>query len=155
GEAIWAAHLWGAAAVLREASSRSDLFTRFFQREPADYEHLVSMVRGRLGERVFTNVWAEGQTMTPGQAMTAHALPLCWEQTWNKGTARTRKRQVTASPYGLTAREEEVLRLVVQGLGDAQIAQVLVISPRTVNAHLRSIYGKLNVKSRAGATRVA
>jgi DNA-binding CsgD family transcriptional regulator len=92
--------------------------------------------------------------MTPGQVMMVHALPLRWERTWSKDRERSRKRQVSASPYGLTEREEEVLRLVVQGLSDAQIAQALVISPRTVNAHLRSIYGKLNVKSRAGATRV-
>jgi DNA-binding CsgD family transcriptional regulator len=44
---------------------------------------------------------------------------------------------------GLTEREEEVLHLVAQGLTDAQVADALVISPRTVNAHLRSIYSKL------------
>ena len=52
----------------------------------------------------------------------------------------------------LTAREVEVLRLVARGLSDAQVAQTLVISPRTVNAHLRSIYSKLNITSRYGAT---
>ena len=49
----------------------------------------------------------------------------------------------------------EVLRLVAQGLSDAQIAQALVISPRTVNAHLRSIYSKLNITSRNAATHFA
>jgi DNA-binding NarL/FixJ family response regulator len=56
------------------------------------------------------------------------------------------------APSGLTAREEEVLRLVSQGLTDAQIADALVISPRTVNAHLRSIYMKLHISSRNAAT---
>jgi DNA-binding NarL/FixJ family response regulator len=46
----------------------------------------------------------------------------------------------------------EVLRLVAQGLSDARIAEVLVISPRTVNAHLRSIYSKLDITSRHAAT---
>jgi DNA-binding NarL/FixJ family response regulator len=55
----------------------------------------------------------------------------------------------------LTAREVEVLRLVAQGLTDAQVAEHLVISPRTVNGHLRSIYSKIAVTSRSAATRYA
>ena len=58
-------------------------------------------------------------------------------------------------PDGLTAREVDVLRLVAQGLADAQIAEQLVISPRTVNSHLTSIYSKIQVSSRAAATRYA
>jgi ATP/maltotriose-dependent transcriptional regulator MalT len=58
-------------------------------------------------------------------------------------------------PAGLTAREVEVLRLVAQGLTDAQVADRLVLSPRTVSTHLTSIYGKLQVSSRAAATRFA
>jgi DNA-binding NarL/FixJ family response regulator len=41
-----------------------------------------------------------------------------------------------------------VLHLVAQGLTDAQVADALVISPRTVNSHLRSIYSKLGITSR-------
>ena len=55
----------------------------------------------------------------------------------------------------LTSREVEVLRLVAQGLTDAQIAETLVISRRTVNGHLGSIYGKLNVTNRTAAARYA
>ena len=59
------------------------------------------------------------------------------------------------NPAGLTNREMEVLRLVAQGLTDAQVAARLIISPRTVNTHLTSIYNKLGVDSRAAATRFA
>ena len=55
----------------------------------------------------------------------------------------------------LTAREVEVLRLVAQGLTDAQVAERLVISRRTVNWYLTTIYGKIGVSSRAAATRYA
>jgi DNA-binding NarL/FixJ family response regulator len=55
----------------------------------------------------------------------------------------------------LTRRELDVLRLVAQGLTDARVAERLVISPRTVHGHLRSIYGKLGVNSRTAAARYA
>jgi DNA-binding NarL/FixJ family response regulator len=44
---------------------------------------------------------------------------------------------------------------VAQGLTDAQVAERLVISPRTIQGHLRSIYSKLDVTSRTAATRFA
>jgi DNA-binding NarL/FixJ family response regulator len=58
-------------------------------------------------------------------------------------------------PDNLTAREVEVLRLLAQGWSDAQIAEHLVISLRTVNAHTTSIYRKIQVCSRSAATRYA
>ncbi len=58
-------------------------------------------------------------------------------------------------PAGLTAREVEVLRLVAQGLTDKQVAEQLIVSPRTVTSHLTSIYGKLDVNTRSAATRFA
>jgi DNA-binding NarL/FixJ family response regulator len=62
---------------------------------------------------------------------------------------------VTSLPAGLTARELDVLRLVAVGLSDAQVAARLYLSVRTVNAHLRSIYRKAEVHSRAAAGRFA
>ena len=59
------------------------------------------------------------------------------------------------APEGLTARESEVLALVAQGRSDAEVAERLVVSLRTVHAHLRSIYRKLDVHSRSAATRYA
>ena len=58
-------------------------------------------------------------------------------------------------PLGLSGREVEVLRRVAEGLTNAQIAERLSISPKTVSTHLVSIFGKLGVTSRAGATRFA
>jgi DNA-binding NarL/FixJ family response regulator len=58
-------------------------------------------------------------------------------------------------PVGLTYREVDVLRLVAAGLADADVAEHLSLSVRTVNAHLRSIYRKAGVHSRAAATRFA
>jgi predicted ATPase/DNA-binding CsgD family transcriptional regulator len=58
-------------------------------------------------------------------------------------------------PAGLTQRELEVLKLVADGLTNAQIAERLTVTPRTVNAHLTSIYSKAGVNGRAGAIRFA
>jgi DNA-binding NarL/FixJ family response regulator len=55
----------------------------------------------------------------------------------------------------LTARELEVLRLVVQGARNIEIGRSLSIAVKTVETHLTSIYGKLGVQSRAEAIALA
>ncbi len=63
--------------------------------------------------------------------------------------------QQRANPWGLTLREMEVLRLVAAGMTNAEAAERLIVSPHTVNMHLRSIYIKLGVSNRSAATRYA
>ncbi len=53
----------------------------------------------------------------------------------------------------LSRREQEVLRLLAQGLTDRQIAESLTISTRTVESHVASILRKLDVPNRAAAAR--
>jgi DNA-binding CsgD family transcriptional regulator len=53
--------------------------------------------------------------------------------------------------YGLTRRETEVLRLMVDGKGNSHIADSLVISPGTVKSHVKHILRKLGVTNRAEA----
>jgi serine/threonine protein kinase/DNA-binding CsgD family transcriptional regulator len=55
------------------------------------------------------------------------------------------------APIDLTPREIEVLRLMVEGLSNKQIAHALSISPRTINFHLDNIYSKMGVHSRTEA----
>jgi DNA-binding NarL/FixJ family response regulator len=55
----------------------------------------------------------------------------------------------------LTAREREVLQLVAEGHTDREVADVLVLSPRTVNRHLSNIFVKLDVAGRAAAVAYA
>jgi predicted ATPase/DNA-binding CsgD family transcriptional regulator len=138
----WAAQLWGVAEALRDA-----IGIPIPPVELASYERSVSAARVHLGERAFAAAWAQGRSMTPEQALAA------------KGQKPTPMPTTTASPPtypdGLTAREVEVLRLLAGGLTDIQIAEKLVLSPRTVHAHISSIYNKLGVTSRSTATRYA
>jgi DNA-binding NarL/FixJ family response regulator len=101
----------------------------------------MGLARLQLGAEIFATAWTEGRQMTPEQAF----------------TARTQDTLIHSQEYPgeLTLREVEVLRLLAQGLTNTQIAERLVISPRTVNAHLRSIYSKLAITSRTAATRYA
>jgi len=65
------------------------------------------------------------------------------------------RRRTPNNLAGLTAREVEVLHLVAQGLSDIQIADQLIVSPRTITTHLTSIYNKLGVNSRTAAVHFA
>ena len=62
---------------------------------------------------------------------------------------RPAKRQL---PSGLSEREVEVLSLAVRGLSNRQIAEKLIVSPKTVGHHLENIYSKIGVSTRVGAT---
>jgi predicted ATPase/DNA-binding CsgD family transcriptional regulator len=150
GDHVWAARIWGAAEALRDAMG-----TPMAPVYRADYEHDVDAARDQLGEQVFTTAWYEGRTMTPEQVLGAQGQAAVSIQTSAGHPVITNTMPSPRYPAGLTAREVEVLRLVAQGLTDAKVAEQLVISPRTVNTHLTSIYNKLGVDSRTAATRYA
>jgi DNA-binding CsgD family transcriptional regulator/tetratricopeptide (TPR) repeat protein len=60
-----------------------------------------------------------------------------------------------AHPAGLTQREAEVLALVAAGLRNAEIAERLYLTPKTVSHHLSAIYAKLGVETRLEAAHAA
>lgn len=74
-----------------------------------------------------------------------------------KVLSRVSKHDTTADMQpteGLTERELDVLRLAAQGLSNREIADQLIVSPRTVQSHMANIFGKLNVGSRTEAVMV-
>lgn len=145
---LWAGRLWGDAEALRVAEHILPIIE-----ERPIYTPVVRLVRNRLGARNFADAWATGQALSPEQVLvvqaetvpTVHAL----------STTPLLLTQPLPLAKCLTPREIEVLRQITLGLTDAQIAELLVISIHTVNAHTRSIYGKLGVNSRSAATRLA
>jgi len=112
------------------------------------YERCAAAARAQLGAQAFASAWAAGQMMTPQEAVASEESPLPEQH-------RTAAIAPPADPDALTVRELEVLRLVAQGFTDAQVAERLIVSPRTVHGHLRSIYSKLDVTSRTAAVRHA
>jgi predicted ATPase/DNA-binding CsgD family transcriptional regulator len=137
-----AAHLFGAADVLRQALSP-------LAHNTASAE--VTALRTQLDEATFAVAWAEGRARSSEQAIDyALALP----DMPASAPAPVLPPPATY-PAGLTTREVEVLRLLAHGLTYIQIAEKLIISRRTVNRHLTTIYTKLNVTSRHAATRFA
>ena len=136
GDAERAVHLLAAADAIRTALE-VPLWVGFRER----HDRVLAEARSALGEARFSAAWEEG-TRTPLGATVELVAP-----------ARTDAS--TDGAEGLTTREVEVLALVAEGLTDAEVAERLVVSLRTVHAHLRSIYRKLDVHSRTAATRYA
>ena len=66
---------------------------------------------------------------------------------------RPARMRAAAPPGPLTEREREIALLVADGRTNREVAEQLVLSTRTVEAHLRNVYGKLGVRSRVELTR--
>jgi predicted ATPase/DNA-binding CsgD family transcriptional regulator/tetratricopeptide (TPR) repeat protein len=144
-----AARLWGAAHALRKA-----IGAPMHPIQHATSEHAQAQVRARLGASNWHLLWEEGHTLSLQQVLATRKSCLLPIPSSTKPTA-PQPRPLSCAPAGLTAREVEVLRCLAQGWTDTQIAEHLVISPRTVNRHTTSLYSKLGVCSRAAATRAA
>jgi predicted ATPase/DNA-binding CsgD family transcriptional regulator len=145
GQSARAARLWGAAETLREAIGARPSQSDNSYRHHEGYRGATRSQPDDAG--AWEAAFSEGRAMTPEEA-TEYALSVEEEEKVLDPT----RRQETAL---LSARELEVLRLVAEGLTDPQVAQRLYISPRTVGFHLRSVYRKLGVPSRAAASREA
>lgn len=146
---LWAAQLWGVAEALRDTMGAPIPLV-----ERATYEERVAAARRSIGKRIFSAYWMQGRTMTLEQALAAQGKVTTPIQPSTE-TAQIPSKEGAANLAGLTAREVEVLRWVALGLTDAQVAEKLIISTRTVTSHLSSIYNKLGVSSRVVATRFA
>ncbi len=142
GQDLWAARVWGLADHI--PGDRKLLAALEAYQERFHVGDILAELCSKLGAERFASEFKAGHQLKledlrriPQPDQLAHAAP------------------TSSSSAPLTARELEVLRLLGQELSNPQIAEQLVVSRRTVDAHLRSIYDKLDVKSRDAAIRVA
>ena len=140
GSTTRGARLWGAAEALLEKIEA--VYT--YVPDRALYRRQVA-ARSLIDEAAWETAWGEGRTMATEQAI-EYAL---------NHSATPKTAALETNPAGLSAREAEVLHLVATELSNAEVAEKLFLSSRTVDWHLSSIYRKLGLHSRTEATRFA
>src|SRR5262249_40082603 len=137
GLAERATRLLGAAEAAREVTGSAAL--PFGQ---SAHARTLATVRARLGEHAVAELWAAGHRLSLDQAL-VNALEGDEDGTDASAElgASTRER-ATGRNSDLTQREVEVLRLVAQGRSNREIADLLVLSRKTVARHLENVYAK-------------
>jgi DNA-binding CsgD family transcriptional regulator len=108
-------------------------------------EGVRDTVKARLAPVAFETAWAEGASISLDTAVEEARAEL--HQLEAEAAARPSHR--------LTPRELEILGHIVAGQPDREIADVLSISPRTVQSHVANVFAKLNANTRAEAVAIA
>jgi predicted ATPase/DNA-binding CsgD family transcriptional regulator len=109
-------------------------------------ERVVAATRARLGDDAFEVAWNEGHSLSLEHAV-AEARRLL--------TASPASQVPLPGPRAISPREMDVLRLLVAGQHDREIAAALQLSPRTVQTHIGSLFAKFGVNNRVELTAVA
>ena len=136
GDPERAATLFAAAVGLRDDEGIS-LSADAAQQLGADLDR----TRAELPRRRFAHAWAAGRELTLAAALDLVAKP---------EVASVAARRLGRAPRGsqLTPREQEVARLVAQGLTNSEAAEQLAIATGTVRIHVERILSKLGLTSR-------
>jgi DNA-binding CsgD family transcriptional regulator len=142
GDAEMAAGLLGA---VDDRLERVDAWLMPFDRPI--YETAAIRARAALGDRAFADASRAGRDLTL-EALQAEADAVVKVA---EAAAQAPRCRGSGATSALTAREREVLALLADGKTDREIAEALFLSRRTVNAHVASILGHLDVHSRQEA----
>jgi predicted ATPase/DNA-binding CsgD family transcriptional regulator len=145
GEPRRAAQLLAAAVAVCE---RADL--QLHWSDKPEFERALEAVRRGLTKAVLDAAWAEGIRMSLQEAMALATRPggNGAGPGAEAGPLKTPLQAAKARYGGLTAREREVAAWVARGISNREIAELLVVSERTVEAHIGNILGKLHLSSR-------
>jgi DNA-binding NarL/FixJ family response regulator len=111
-----------------------------------------TQLRRELGEAVFEREMNAGARST---LVDARVDAIALARSASSMPMQTPAKPTTLATGGLTARELDVLRLIVAGKTDRQIAEALFITPKTANHHVTRVLAKLECRNRAAATAAA
>jgi predicted ATPase/DNA-binding CsgD family transcriptional regulator len=114
----------------------------------ADLEQTLARAQVTLGQEVFADAWEQGHKRPLPEVIAAAAEVRIVSPAPVRQSVSVRQ---TEHPAGLSPRELDVLRLLVTGQTDREIADTLFISPRTASKHVGAILAKLDVASRGDA----
>jgi predicted ATPase/DNA-binding CsgD family transcriptional regulator/DNA-binding XRE family transcriptional regulator len=143
GQGERAARLCGAAEALREAIGAT------VPRYRGQHERAMRLAREALGEPTFAAAWAAGRSLSIADAVSEA------QQISAIASRPVSPQAPAAAQLGVTPRELEVLRLLPAGLTNRGIGETLFISERTAATHVRNIFAKLEVNTRAEAVAFA
>jgi DNA-binding CsgD family transcriptional regulator len=141
GDPEGGARLYGAVDAVLDATGANLPMTAIPSFEPAR-----QAVRAALGEARFAAALAAGRALPLSEVLAEGAASPLFQPSEGDRARRTE------TPFGLTAREREVLRLVAAGHTNREIAAKLFVTPRTAATHVTHILAKLGVESRTEAT---
>jgi non-specific serine/threonine protein kinase len=143
GEHALAARLFGAADAMREAIGCTLALP-----ERLILDRVQTTVQSALSDKTFQAAQAAGKSLSASEAV-AEALGVLAEVSREHAPVRS------TSGLDLTPREQDVLRLLVTGRTDREIADALFISPRTAQGHVARLFDKLGVSTRTAAVAAA
>jgi non-specific serine/threonine protein kinase len=145
GQAERSARFLGATQTLRARIGAPTFFA-----DPTARDWAANVAKAELGEPAFEAVRAAGAGATLEDIIAEVAQFLATPLSSNpvhEGSVE--------QPFGLTPRERDVLRLLIEGHSNPEIGAVLFISPKTVRNHVTKILAKLGVESRTAAATFA
>ncbi|MGH2368930.1 MAG: tetratricopeptide repeat protein, partial [Chloroflexota bacterium] len=140
GQPERAARLLGAEEALREAIGAPRAPTH-----APDHRRFLAAAHAALGDSAFAAAFAAGRSLS-FEAAVAEAMS-AGEASPAAGPGAASSEDSPAAP--LTAREQEVAKLIARGLTNKQIAAELIIAEGTADRHVSNILGKLDLTSRA------
>ena len=115
--------------------------------ERAIFERTERSLRGALSPDEYARAYRVGSEQLLDKTLEQASAFLARVQSPDNTTPQAR----TPDQFGLTTREQEVLRLLAQGKSDREIAESLFIGTRTVETHVSNLIAKLGVHNRTEA----
>jgi predicted ATPase/DNA-binding CsgD family transcriptional regulator len=143
GDMPLSARLFGAAEAMREVIGMPLALP-----ERRLFDRVLVQVKNTLSAKTLTAAQAAGKALAPAQAV-SEALDAL------RGSAFVTEPADTVVGFDLTPREQDVLRLLIRGQTDREIADALFISPRTAQGHVARLFDKLGVSTRTAAVAAA